>query len=149
MQTELGLYIFIQIENLEHVNPATVCQIGLLCMTKEDVGWQQLINRWISKKQEREAELLRSLCDRYIGPTLEFLSANTSVPPRPGAAPTKTKCKALEYAVFTSEINMIETLIALVEVTAVAVRYVFAIYLFVCLFVKIVGRVYNWNTTAI
>jgi dynein heavy chain len=87
-------------------------------MTKEDVGWQLLINRWISKKQEREAELLRSLCDRYIGPTLAFLSASTSVPPRPGAAPTRTKYKALEHAVFTSEINMVETLIALVEVSA-------------------------------
>lgn len=89
-------------------------------MAKEDVGWQLLVNKWISKKQDREAELLRSLCDRYIGPTLEFLSASTSVPPRPGAAPTKTKSKALEHAVFTSEINMIETLIALVEVSAVS-----------------------------
>lgn len=134
MQTELELHFFFQIENLEHVNPATVSQIGLLCMTREDVGWQQLINRWIRNKQEREAELLRSLCDRYIGPTLEFLSANTSVPPRPGAAPTKTKCKALERAVFTSEINMIETLIALVEVNVVTIYYVFfAVYLFVCL----------------
>ena len=106
-----------QIENLEHVSPATVCQIGLMCMTKEDVSWKLLINRWISKKQEREAEVLRSLCDRYIGPTLEFLSARTSVPPRPGAAPTNTKYKVLEHIVCTSEINMVETLIALVDVS--------------------------------
>lgn len=88
-------------------------------MTKEDVGWQQLMNRWINKKPEREAELLRTLFDRYVSPTLEFLCASTSVPPRPGAAPTRTKYKALEHVVFTSEINMIETLIALVEVRVV------------------------------
>ena len=86
-------------------------------MVKEDIGWQLLVDKWISRKQDREAELLRSLCDRYIGPTLEFLSATTSVPPRPGVAPTKTKSKSLEHAVFTSEINMIETLIALVDVS--------------------------------
>ena len=91
-------------------------------MTKEDVGWQLLINRWISKKQEREAELLRSLCDRYIGPTLDFLSASTSVPPLPGAPPRNTKYKALEHVVFTSELNMVETLIALVEVSVHVVK---------------------------
>lgn len=107
----------VQIENLEHVSPATVCQIGLLSMTKKDVGWQLLIDRWISKKQEREADLLRSLCDRYIAPTLEFVRATTSVPPRLGAPPTRAKSKAVQHAVFTSEINMVDTLIALVEVS--------------------------------
>lgn len=106
----------IQMENLKEVSPATISQIGLLCMTRNDVGWRLVVNRWISKKQEREVELLRSLCDRYIGPTLDFLSAKTSVPPQPGAPPTKTRSQELEHAVFASELNMVETLIALVEV---------------------------------
>ena len=113
-----------QIENLEHVNPATLCQIGLLCMVKEDVSWQCVIDRWISKKPEREADLLRSLCDRYVGQTLEFLSASTPVPPHPGAPPTKTKYKSVEHAVCTSEINMVQTLIALVDVSITNVNVI-------------------------
>ena len=108
-------------ENLEHVSSATICQIGLLCMNTNDVGWSLVVDRWISKKAESEAELLRSLCNRYIGPTLDFLSAKSSVPPQPGAPPTKTRSQALEHAVFASELNMVETLIALVEVSILSI----------------------------
>lgn len=101
---------------MQHVSPSTVCQVGLLSMTKEDVTWHMLVKKWINKKPDREAELLDLLCERYIRPTLEFLTASTSVPPKPGAALTRAKYKPLQHVVWTTEITMTETLIALFEV---------------------------------
>lgn len=85
-------------------------------MNTSDVNWPLLVDRWLAKRPEREVDVLRELCDRYIGPTLEYLASKTSVPPVSGAPPTQNKPSQLRHVVPVTEMGMVNTLLTLVEV---------------------------------
>ena len=89
----------------------------MLSMNTSDVNWPLLVDRWLAKRPEREVEVLRELCDRYIGPTLEYLASKTSVPPISGAPPTQNKPSQLRHVVPVTEMGMVNTLLTIVEVS--------------------------------
>jgi len=86
-------------------------------MNTSDVNWPLLVDRWLAKRPEREVDVLRELCDRYIGPTLEYLASKASVPPVSGAPPTQNKPSQLRHVVSVTEMGMVNTLLTLVEVS--------------------------------
>ena len=95
----------------------------MLCMNSSDVNWPLLVDRWLSKRPEREVEVLRELCDRYIGTTLEYLASKRSVPPISGVPPTQNKPSQLRHVVPVTEMGMVNTLLTLVEVSSVLSFY--------------------------
>ena len=105
-----------KLETLENLSPAVLSSVGMLCMNTSDVNWPLLVDRWLAKRSEREADQLRNLCDRYIGTTLAYLASKTSVPPISGAPPTQNKPSKLRHVVPVSEMGMVNTLLSLVEV---------------------------------
>ena len=109
----------IKLETLENLSPAILSSVGMLCMNTSDVNWPLLVERWLAKRPEREVDVLRELCDRYIGPTLEYLASKTSVPPISGAPPTQNKPSQLRHVVSVTEMGMVNTLLTLVEVGVV------------------------------
>lgn len=106
----------LKLETLENLSPAVLSSVGMLCMNTSDVNWPLLVDRWLAKRSEREADPLRELCDRYIGPTLAYLASKTSVPPISGVPPTQKKPSKLRHVVPVSEMGMVNTLLTLVEV---------------------------------
>jgi len=112
------------LETLDNLSPTVLSSVGMLCMNTSDVNWPLLVDRWLSKRPEREVDVLRELCDRYIGPTLEYLASKTSVPPVSGASPTQNKPSQLRHVVPVTEMGMVNTLLTLVEVF-LAYLYVF------------------------
>ena len=106
----------LKLETLENLSPAVLSSVGMLGMNTSDVNWPLLVDRWLAKRPEREVDVLRELCDRYIGPTLEYLASKTSVPPVSGAPPTQDKPSQLRHVVPVTEMGMVNTLLALVEV---------------------------------
>ena len=106
----------LKLETLENLSPAVLSSVGMLCMNTSDVNWPLLVDRWLAKRPERDVDVLRELCDRYIGPTLEYLASKTSVPPVSGAPPTQNKPSQLRHVVPVTEMGMVNTLLALVEV---------------------------------
>lgn len=106
----------LKLETLENLSPAVLSSVGMLCMNTSDVNWPLLVDRWLAKRSEREADPLRELCDRYIGPTLAYLASKTSVPPISGVPPTQNKPSKLRHVVPVSEMGMVNTLLTLVEV---------------------------------
>ena len=93
-------------------------------MNSSDVNWPLLVDRWLSKRPEREVEVLRELCDRYIGPTLEYLASKKSVPPISGAPPAQNKPSQLRHVVPVTEMGMVNTVLTLVEVSTVLSFYI-------------------------
>lgn len=89
----------------------------MLVLNSSDVNWPLLVERWLNKRPEREVEVLRELCDRYIGPSLEYLASRTSVPPEKGAPPGQNKPSQLRHVVTVNEMGMVNTLLTLVEVS--------------------------------
>ncbi|XP_066025345.1 uncharacterized protein [Pocillopora verrucosa] len=110
-----ALLIVWELETLENLSPAVLSSVGMLCMNTSDVNWPLLVDRWLAKRSEREADPLRELCDRYIGPTLAYLASKTSVPPISGVPPTQNKPSKLRHVVPVSEMGMVNTLLTLVE----------------------------------
>ncbi|XP_020627063.1 dynein beta chain, flagellar outer arm-like isoform X2 [Orbicella faveolata] len=110
-----ALLIVWELEILENLSPAVLSSVGMLCMNTSDVNWPLLVDRWLAKRPEREVDVLRELCDRYIGPTLEYLASKTSVPPVSGAPPTQNKPSQLRHVVPVTEMGMVNTLLTLVE----------------------------------
>ena len=103
-------------ESLENLSPAVLASVGMLSLNTTDVSWPLLVDRWLGKRSEREEEVLRELCARYIGPTLAYLSCKSSVPPASGAPPTQSKPCQLRHVVPVTEMGMVNTLLTLVEV---------------------------------
>lgn len=101
-------------------------------MNNADVNWPLLVDRWLARRPDREVDVLRELCDRYIGPTLKYLASKSSVPPISGAPPTQDKPSQLRHVVSVSEMSMVNTLLTLVEV---GLKY----FKFICL------KQENWN----
>ena len=56
----------LKLETLENLSPAVLSSVGMLCMNTSDVNWPLLVDRWLAKRPEREVDVLRELCDRYI-----------------------------------------------------------------------------------
>lgn len=110
-----ALLILWELETLANLSPAVLSSVGMLCMNTADVNWPLLVDRWLAKRPEREVDVLRELCDRYIGPTLEYLASKTSVPPVSGAPPTQDKPSQLRHVVSVTEMSMVNTLLTLVE----------------------------------
>lgn len=106
----------LKLETLENLSPSVLSCVGMLSMNTSDVNWPLLVDRWLAKRHEREVDVLRELCDRYIGPTLEYLASKTSVPPISGAPPTQNKPSQLRHVVPVTEMGMVNTLLTLVEV---------------------------------
>jgi len=88
----------------------------MICLSPSDVNWPLLVERWLSRRPEREIGVLRDLCNRYIAPTLEYLASHTTVPPKKGAPPGQDKPSQLRHVVSINEMGMVTTLLTLVEV---------------------------------
>ena len=89
----------------------------MLTLSTADVNWPLLVERWLSRRPEREVSMLRELCNRYIAPTLEYLASTTTVPPEKGAPRAQNKPSQLRHVVATNEMGMVNTLLTLVEVS--------------------------------
>lgn len=118
-----------KLETLENLSPAVLSSVGMLCMNNSDVNWPLLVDRWLAKRPEREVDVLRELCDRYIGPTLEYLASKTSVPPISGAPPTQNKPSQLRHVVSVTEMGMVNTLLTVVEVRLQVCWFCFVLFL--------------------
>lgn len=118
-------------ESLEKVSPHTLSSVGLICLNNTDVTWPLIVERWLAARPEREREVLRMLCERYISPTLEFLACTTTVPPVADVLPTQSKPSALRHVVNITETSMITTLLTLVEVQYQNVTYLSLVLLWV------------------
>ncbi|XP_015758877.1 PREDICTED: dynein beta chain, ciliary-like [Acropora digitifera] len=110
-----ALLIVWELETLANLSPAVLSSVGMLCMNNADVNWPLLVDRWLASRPDREVDVLRELCDRYIGPTLKYLASKSSVPPISGAPLTQDKPSQLRHVVSVTEMSMVNTLLTLVE----------------------------------
>ena len=111
-----SFFSVVQLEMLANLSPAVLSSVGMLCMNNADVNWPLLVDRWLASRPDREVDVLRELCDRYIGPTLKYLASKSSVPPISGAPLTQDKPSQLRHVVSVTEMSMVNTLLTLVEV---------------------------------
>ena len=67
-----------QTESLAGLAPSLLANIGVLCMTSEDVGWRMVITMWLERRPETHREILTQLCDKYLPPLMEYLQQLTA-----------------------------------------------------------------------
>ena len=65
-------------ENLRNASPATVSRAGIIYFSASELGWEPVVETWLSKRTGRESTLLRPCFNRLLGPTLEFIRSNCS-----------------------------------------------------------------------
>ena len=66
-----------QTENLSELSPALLSNVGVVCMSRSDVGWRMMLQMWLDKHQEGEQEVIQAFCDQYIEKVIGHLDEYT------------------------------------------------------------------------
>ncbi|KAK3269901.1 Dynein heavy chain cytoplasmic, partial [Cymbomonas tetramitiformis] len=65
-----------EVFDLQFASPATISRCGMVYVDPKNLGFQPYIWTWCNKRavaSEQEADVLRSLMDKYVKPTVEFI----------------------------------------------------------------------------
>ncbi|KAK2150975.1 hypothetical protein LSH36_380g01070, partial [Paralvinella palmiformis] len=86
--------------------------VGILSMTKDDIGWAMLLAVWLEKHSPADRELLKTLCDQYLATVIEYLGEVTK-PPVFGK--TETSSGYMKRMIYQPEEAMIVTFTTILD----------------------------------
>jgi len=68
-----SMRMIFEISHLANASPATVSRAGVVFINETDVGWGPFKDKWLaSREDDKEATMLDSLFDKYVGVVFEF-----------------------------------------------------------------------------
>ena len=102
-------------ESVASLSPSVLSRVGLLSLDKNDVNWRIVLARWLNSRPESEQDILQSLTDKYVGPTLEYLDQCTR--PAVMVGSDRISKPRMKRMIDVSEINMVSTFCHLLEVS--------------------------------
>ena len=65
--------LLFEVQDLRNASPATVSRAGIVFVSATDLGCDPVVTAWLRTRKEEEAELLRSLYDKFIAVPELFL----------------------------------------------------------------------------
>ncbi len=95
------------------MSPSLLANVGVLCMTGEDVGWKMMVATWIERQTEMDNEILRSMCNQYLEVVITYLEDSTR-PPLLGIPKSGTRFR---HVIWQSQEAMISTFMTLFDVS--------------------------------
>eukprot|EP00958_Prasinococcus_capsulatus_P027403 scaffold5502_cov390-Prasinococcus_capsulatus_cf.AAC.6 len=106
--------LLFEVHDLQYASPATVSRCGMVYVDPKNLGYESYITTWCNARYDRhQAEILRSLMDKYVTPCIDFVLYGTdegsvSNPlklciPRSGISMVKQFSRLLEYLLTTEK----------------------------------------------
>ncbi|KAJ7369248.1 hypothetical protein OS493_040275, partial [Desmophyllum pertusum] len=68
--------IIFEPHNIDNASPATVSRNGMVYMSSSGLDWRPLLQAWLNKRPEPEAEVLKGLFDKSYDEILRFVQEN-------------------------------------------------------------------------
>ena len=103
----------LQTVSLSDLSPSLLANVGVLCMSRDDVGWRLILAQWVEHRPETDRDLVRDLCDRYMETAMSFMHDCTT--PKLTGKPNISG-HHFKRMVPQNEENIISTFCALFEV---------------------------------
>ena len=100
-----SMRLLLEVSHMRNASPATASRGGVLFLNETDVGWRPLLAAWIDKKgkergkdADQVSNVLTTLCDTYVAPTLSFVrkSKLATITPIMDMAMVETMTKLLD-----------------------------------------------------
>ena len=101
-------------ESVANLSPSVLSRVGVISLDKNDVNWRIILARWLDGLAESQQEIFRTLTDKYVAPTLEYLDACTR--PALMIGSDRVSKPRMKRMIDVSEINMVTTFCHLLEV---------------------------------
>ena len=96
------------------MSPSLLANVGVLCMSGDDVGWAMMVATWVERHGEGDRDLLRTLCDQYMQKVTSYVDDSTRPPVLPPGGTTKTRHRRV---IWQSQEAMINTFMNLFDVS--------------------------------
>eukprot|EP00803_Ostreobium_quekettii_P011338 evm.model.scf_1312.1 EVM.evm.TU.scf_1312.1 scf_1312:839-40608(+) len=66
--------LLFEVGDLQYASPATISRCGMVYVDSRNLGYEPYVWTWLNKKSnEQQREALRSLCDKYLEPCIEWV----------------------------------------------------------------------------
>lgn len=66
--------LLFEVGNLAFASPATVSRAGMVYVDPKNLGYEPYWNKWLSNRPENEREFLTELYDKFIPPSIAFIT---------------------------------------------------------------------------
>eukprot|EP00698_Gefionella_okellyi_P007649 TRINITY_DN186_c0_g2_i2.p1 TRINITY_DN186_c0_g2~~TRINITY_DN186_c0_g2_i2.p1 ORF type:complete len:4464 (+),score=1326.13 TRINITY_DN186_c0_g2_i2:41-13432(+) len=73
---EPTMRLVIETDSLTNASPATVSRVAVVYMSADVLGWQPVVETWLTTRTSREQQLLRPLLNKHVGNLLAHVRKN-------------------------------------------------------------------------
>ncbi|PRP82215.1 dynein-1-alpha heavy chain, flagellar inner arm I1 complex, partial [Planoprotostelium fungivorum] len=70
--------LLFEVSDLRHASPATVSRCGMVYIDPLNTGYHPYFASWMAKRNKNEADTLRSLFEKYVPPTIDYIFEGAS-----------------------------------------------------------------------
>eukprot|EP00795_Rhopilema_esculentum_P016198 gene16198-7569_t len=108
-----------EVDTLDNIPTSLLLDCGVLKLNSDDIGWELILQNWLSRQTESNRDILTDLCNRYIPTTIDFLIHEKVIrseeKQKKSVVGYNHSHGQLQHAVSLTETNMVQNLISIFE----------------------------------